>query len=97
MLKMGRVALVYQTSDGEQTGMWNSVDKNWEALGDEYTAPVRNGIRMARQQLAPRAASPARNQPAGGTIMNTNISMTAREWRREGRRKRRRHRVSRWR
>ena len=53
VLKMGRVALVYQTSDGEQTGMWNSVDKNWESLGDEYTAPVRNGIRMARQQLAP--------------------------------------------
>ena len=53
VLKMGRVALVYQTSDGEQTGMWNQTDRRWEALGDEYTAPVRNGIRMARQQLAP--------------------------------------------
>ena len=53
VLKMGRVALVYQTSDGEQTGMWNDVDRRWEPLGDEYTAPVRNGIRMARQQLAP--------------------------------------------
>ncbi len=53
VLKMGRVALVYQTSDGELTGMWNDSDRRWEALGDEYTAPVRNGIRMARQQLAP--------------------------------------------
>ena len=53
VLKMGRVALVYQTSDGEQTGMWNDTERRWEALGDEYTAPVRNGIRMARQQLAP--------------------------------------------
>ncbi len=53
VLKMGRVSLVYQTSDGEQTGMWNDTERRWEALGDEYTAPVRNGIRMARQQLAP--------------------------------------------
>lgn len=53
VLKMGRIALVYQTSDGEQTGMWNDVDRRWEPLGDEYTSPVRNGIRMARQQLAP--------------------------------------------
>ena len=53
VLKMGRVALVYQTSDGQLTGMWNDSDRRWEALGDEYTAPVRNGIRMARQQLAP--------------------------------------------
>lgn len=53
VLKMGRVALVYQTSDGEQTGMWNASSNSWEPLGDEYTAPVRNGIRMARQQLAP--------------------------------------------
>ena len=53
VLKMGRVALVYQTSDGELTGMWNATTNRWETLDDEYTAPVRNGIRMARQQLAP--------------------------------------------
>ena len=53
VLKMGRVALVYQTSDGEETGMWNRQDKRWEPLGDEYATPVRNGIRMARKQLAP--------------------------------------------
>ena len=53
VLKMGRVSLVYQTSDGELTGMWNASTNRWEALGDEYTTPVRSGIRMARQQLAP--------------------------------------------
>ena len=53
VLKMGRVALVYQTSDSELTGMWNATTNRWETLDDEYTAPVRNGIRMARQQLAP--------------------------------------------
>ena len=53
VLKMGRVALVYQTSDGEETGMWNQGDRRWEVLDEEYSTPVRNGIRMARKQLAP--------------------------------------------
>ena len=53
VLKVGRVALVYQTSNAEETGAWNVATKSWEPLGDEYTTPVRNGIRMARKQLAP--------------------------------------------
>ncbi len=53
VLKMGRVVLVYQTSDGEETGMWNQGARRWEVLDEEYTTPVRNGIRMARKQLAP--------------------------------------------
>ncbi len=53
ILKMGRVVLVYQTSDGEETGMWNQGARRWEVLDEEYTTPVRNGIRMARKQLAP--------------------------------------------
>lgn len=52
ILKVGRVALVFQTPDGEETGMWNKNDQAWEVLGDEYTTPVRNGIRMARKQLS---------------------------------------------
>ena len=52
VLKVGRVSLVYQTPDGEETGMWNQGSRAWEPLGDEYTTPVRNGIRMARKQLS---------------------------------------------
>ena len=50
VLKVGRVALVYQTPDGEETGMWNKNNSAFEAVGDEYQASVRQGIRMARQQ-----------------------------------------------
>ena len=53
VLKMGRVALVYQTSDGDETGVWNQGVRRWEVLDEEYATPVRNGIRMARKQLAP--------------------------------------------
>ena len=52
VLKVGRVSLVYQTPDGEETGMWNQASRVWEPIGDEYTTPVRNGIRMARKQLS---------------------------------------------
>jgi vacuolar-type H+-ATPase subunit I/STV1 len=52
VLKVGRVALVFQTPDGEITGRWNAESNSWEDLDDSYTAPVRNGIRMARKQLS---------------------------------------------
>lgn len=52
VLKVGRVALVFQTPDGEETGMWNKAGDRWEVIGDEFTTPVRNGIRMARKQLS---------------------------------------------
>ena len=51
VLKVGRIALVYQTADGAETGVFNKASKQWEPLPDTYKASVRNGIRMARKQL----------------------------------------------
>ena len=52
VLQMGRVALMYQTPDGEETGRYNADAGQWEAVDDLYKTPVQNGIRMARQQLS---------------------------------------------
>ena len=52
VLKVGRVALVYQTPDGASTGRWDMESGRWEELDDSYTTPIRNGIRMARKQLS---------------------------------------------
>lgn len=52
VLKVGRVALVYQTLDGEQTGRFNPATRAWEPLDDEFKTSVRNGIRMANKQLS---------------------------------------------
>jgi HPt (histidine-containing phosphotransfer) domain-containing protein len=52
VLKVGRIALVYQSPDGDETGFYNPNTRQWERLGDAYTTPIRNGIRMARQQLS---------------------------------------------
>lgn len=51
VLQVGRVAYVYQTQDGNETGWWNKSTKQWEALPREFTTSVRNGLKMARKQL----------------------------------------------
>jgi len=50
VLKIGRIALLYQTPDGSETGMYNVAAGKWEPIADSYQASVRQGIRMARQQ-----------------------------------------------
>lgn len=52
ILHIGRIALVYQTSDGQETGYWNERAGSWQVLDDSYQAAVRNGIRMARKQAS---------------------------------------------
>tara|TARA_Y100001933_G_scaffold122837_1_gene122630 strand:- start:6682 stop:7518 length:837 start_codon:yes stop_codon:yes gene_type:complete len=52
VLKVGRIALVFQSPDGEVTGFYNPNSAQWEELDDSYNTPVRNGIRMARKQLS---------------------------------------------
>ena len=51
VLQVGRVAYVYQTQDGSETGWWNKSTKQWEDLPREFTTSVRNGLKMARKQL----------------------------------------------
>lgn len=50
ILHVGRIALVYQTTDGAETGFWNKKERRWEVLDDRFQAAVRTGIRMAKQQ-----------------------------------------------
>jgi predicted RNase H-like nuclease (RuvC/YqgF family) len=52
ILKVGRIALVYQTPDGEETGMFNPTTRAYEPVDNSYQASVRQGIRMARQQAS---------------------------------------------
>lgn len=50
-LRVGRVALVYQTTDGALSGAWDVGDRNWVELpAGEYDAAIRKGIRIAKKQ-----------------------------------------------
>lgn len=52
-LRVGRLALMYQTLDRSETGYWDAQNNQWARLGDEYRTPVNDGIRMAQRLAAP--------------------------------------------
>lgn len=50
-LRIGRVALVYQTTDGAISGAWDKSGGAWMDLpSGEYDAAIRKGIRIAKKQ-----------------------------------------------
>ena len=52
LLKVGRVALVWQSKDREMTGWWNKQAKRYEEVDEsDYATSVSRGIKMARKQL----------------------------------------------
>jgi hypothetical protein len=51
-LQIGRIAFLYQTLDGTETGVWDKATKSW-SLAPDYHSAVRQGIRMANKQTAP--------------------------------------------
>lgn len=53
VLRVGRIALLFQTPDLALSGQWNPGSKSWEELeGSEYRSAIRSGIRMANKQAA---------------------------------------------
>ncbi len=50
-LRVGRIALVYQSTDGEISGAWDNEGRAWVELpAGEYDAAIRKGIRIAKKQ-----------------------------------------------
>ena len=49
-LRIGRLALLYQSLDGEETGQWNNDTRQWEVLPDTYRNGVNQGLKIARKQ-----------------------------------------------
>jgi hypothetical protein len=49
---LGRVALMYRTLDGAETGYWDAAQRTWVA-DESYADDVEEAIRVARQEGAP--------------------------------------------
>ena len=52
-LRFGRIALVYQTLDGNESGVWDQAARAWGPLDNSYRGSIRDGLRVARKQSAP--------------------------------------------
>lgn len=53
-LRIGRVALLYQSLGGEHTGVWDGRKGDWLALSDgSAKQQISKGLRIARKQVAP--------------------------------------------
>lgn len=50
-LRVGRIALAYQTTDGAVSGAWDAASRIWVELpSGDYDAAIRKGIRIAKKQ-----------------------------------------------
>jgi hypothetical protein len=51
-LRAGRVALLYQSLDGKETGYWDADAKKW-VQDDGYEDAIKAGLKVAKKQAAP--------------------------------------------
>ncbi|MCB1687951.1 MAG: DUF3450 domain-containing protein [Halioglobus sp.] len=52
-LRLGRIALAYQTTDGAQSGAWDNANRTWVELpAGEYNSAIREGIRISKKQAS---------------------------------------------
>ena len=52
-LRVGRIALMFQSLDGESLGVWDNQAKTWAPLDAEYKSKLTMALRIAREQAAP--------------------------------------------
>lgn len=52
-LRVGRIALIYQTLDGKEMGVWDKESKSYKNLDASYKSKISMALRIAREQAAP--------------------------------------------
>lgn len=52
-LRLGRVALYYQSANGRAGGLWLPQQQRWQVLDADDNRVLKNAIAMARQQIVP--------------------------------------------
>lgn len=52
-LRIGRVALIYQTLDQQESGVWDQNSKQFVDLENDFDTELRAALRIAKQQATP--------------------------------------------
>ena len=64
-LRVGRVALMYRTVGNEDVGYWNASEGSWVQLdGAAWRRHIEQGLKIARQEIAPELISVALDSSA---------------------------------
>ena len=50
ILRVGRISLMYQTSDAKSSGYWDAAQGQWVALDSSYNSRILKGLKIARDQ-----------------------------------------------
>jgi len=54
LLRLGRIALLYRSDDGEHLGAWNKATKQWQTIeASQFDRSIKHGIAMALKKKAP--------------------------------------------
>jgi hypothetical protein len=64
-LRLGRVALYFQSLDGEVSGYWNASDDGWMTLAPEYNRDLGQALRSAKNLTAPQLLQLPMMAPGG--------------------------------
>ncbi len=65
MLRIGRVALYYQTPDQKKSAMWDTANKMWKELPSSVNRDIRKAIKVAAKTTAPELLSLPLTAPEG--------------------------------
>jgi len=70
-LRVGRIALIYQTLNRKYMGYWNHKENTWKPLSSSYKEAVYKGLAIAKKQLAPDLLKiPIFSPKKEGTLLN---------------------------
>ncbi len=54
LLRIGRLALLSLSLDGQEASQWNRTTKEWEVLPNTYRRSIARGLQIAKKQAAPQ-------------------------------------------
>jgi hypothetical protein len=52
-LRVGRIALIYQSLDADEAAVWDQDAGTWVPLDSSYRTAIKQGLKIARKQAAP--------------------------------------------
>jgi len=70
-LRIGRIALYYQSLDGQLSGIWDKANGNWQLLPNNMNDNIKQAVRVASNRVAPELL----NLPVNGITITDALTV----------------------